>query len=112
MAKFNDLEGRLEITDGTDLGITLGTVLIANSVRNDPKGDSRGFFKPGIWTDTGQCLMQICGMDESKYEKSVKGKVKQIEGEGPVHQEALLRLIDHRICPDEYNFEEIYAMYS
>jgi len=52
------------------------------------------------------------GMDESKYEKSVKDKVKQIEGKGPVHQEALLRLIDHRVCPDEYNFEEIYAMYS
>eukprot|EP00588_Corethron_pennatum_P007214 CAMPEP_0194298344 /NCGR_PEP_ID=MMETSP0169-20130528/60114_1 /TAXON_ID=218684 /ORGANISM="Corethron pennatum, Strain L29A3" /LENGTH=511 /DNA_ID=CAMNT_0039048321 /DNA_START=218 /DNA_END=1750 /DNA_ORIENTATION=+ len=94
-----------------DLPIQDEPVLIANSVRNDLI-KSGSFFKPGIWTDTGHCVMRICGMEELDFEESVRSKVKKIEGGGTVDQKAEQRLIKHRICPDAHNFAEIYGMYS
>jgi len=47
-----------------------------------------------------------------EFRRKVKLKVQKIEGKRTVNDEALQRLPDCRICPDEHNFAEIYGMYS
>jgi len=57
--------------------------------------------------------MLICGDDEDEYIRKVEAKVQNIEaGKETVNDKALHRLLDCRICPDDYNFAELYGMYS
>jgi len=83
--------------------------LIWYDVEND---DDASLNLPGIWTDTGHCMMLICGLKEMAFLESVKSKVQKIKGKWTVNDETLQRLLDCRICPDEHNFAEIYGMYS
>jgi len=65
----------------------------------------------GIWTDARYCMMLICGDDEDEYRRKVEAKVHTIEA-GTVNDKALHKLLDCRICPEDYNFAELYGMYS
>ena len=51
--------------------------------------DGNSLSRPGIWTDTGHCVMLICKLEEMAFLESVKSKVQKIKGKRTVPLSAL-----------------------